>query len=70
MVFHQVKYLVNGNILPLSIPSLKVSNRLFLETVWGDGFNDASIGKMGHIVAYVGVESQKNDWREHKEYCH
>jgi len=60
MVLHQVKYLINGNILPLSIQRQRISEKLLIESVMGDGYTDSSIGLMGHVVAYVGVESKEN----------
>ena len=61
MVLHQVKYLINGNILPMSIQRHRFSERLYIETVLGDGYSDASIGIMHHAVAYIGVESEENE---------
>ena len=57
MVLHQVKYLINGSILPITIQRHRFSERLYIETVLGDGYSDASIGIMHHAVAYIGVES-------------
>lgn len=37
------------------------SERLYIETVLGDGYNDASIGTLNHAVAYIGVESEENE---------
>jgi len=62
MVLHQVKYLINGNVLPMSILRHWFSERLYIETVLGDGYSDASIGKLNHAVAYIGVESEENEY--------
>ncbi len=37
------------------------SERLYMETVSGDGYSDASIGIMNHTVAYIGVKSDENE---------
>ena len=62
MVLYQVKYLINGNILPISIQRHRFSERLYVETVLGDGYSDASIGILNHAVAYVGVESEETEF--------
>jgi hypothetical protein len=58
MTLHQLEYLIHGNILPMSIDKHRMSDRLVLETVYGDGYQDSTWGeRVGHVKAYVGVES-------------
>jgi hypothetical protein len=60
MVLNQVEYLIHGNILPESIQKFRISDRLILEKVYGDGYQDSTWGKnIGHVKAYVGVEYEE-----------
>lgn len=59
MSLHQIVNLIHGSILPLSIPEFKISDKLLLRNVLGDGYMDTiTIGTNSwHTIAYVGVES-------------
>ena len=58
MALHQLEYLIHGDILPLSITRHRMSERLVIEKVYGDGYQDSTWGEhVGHVKAFVGVES-------------
>lgn len=58
MALRQWEYLVHGDILPLSISRHRMSERLVIEKVYGDGYRDSTWGEhVGHVKAFVGVES-------------
>jgi hypothetical protein len=60
MALQQIEYLIHGNILPLSIENIRISDRLLLERVYVDGYQDATWGKnVGHVKAYVGMEYEE-----------
>lgn len=57
MVLQQIEYLIHGNILPMSIDKHRMSERLVIEKVYGEGYRDSTWGEhVGHVKAYVGVE--------------
>lgn len=57
-LLHQLEYLIHGDILPLSISRHRMSERLVIEKVHGDGYQDSTWGaQVGHVKAFVGVES-------------
>ena len=60
MPYRQIEYLIQGSILPFSVPFYKISNKLILERVIGEGYHDATLGKNSyHVRAFLGVESDK-----------
>lgn len=60
MVLQQIEYLIHGNILPMSVDNVRISERLLLERVYGDGYQDSTWGKnVGHVKAYVGTEYEE-----------
>jgi len=57
MTLRQLEYLIHGDILPGSIDKYRISERLVLESVFGEGYRDSTWGEqVGHVKAYVGVE--------------
>lgn len=60
MPLQQIDYLIQGDILPFSIYDFRISDRLILQKVHGDGYRDSTWGKhTGHVKAFVGVEFDK-----------
>ena len=58
MALNQLEYLIHGNILPMTISRHRMSERLVIEKVFGDGYQDSTWGEhVGHVKAFVGVES-------------
>lgn len=58
MTLRQLEYLIHGNILPMSINRYRMSERLVILKVLGEGYRDSTWGEnVGHVKAYVGVES-------------
>jgi len=58
MVLRQLEYLIHGNILPMSITRHRMSDRLVIQKVMGEGYRDSTWGEhVGHVKAFVGVES-------------
>ncbi len=58
MAVRQLEYLIHGDILPLTISRYSMSEKLVLEKVYGEGYQDSTWGRnVGHVKAYVGVES-------------
>ena len=56
MALRQLEYLIHGDLLPTKIGKHKFSERLVLERVSGEGYQDSTWGKhVGHVKAYVGV---------------
>ena len=60
MSYCQIEYLIQGLILPFSVSRYKISNKLILERVLGEGYHDATWGKnTPHFKAYVGIDSDE-----------
>lgn len=58
MALRQLEYLIHGNILPMSITRHRMSDRLVIQKVMGEGYRDSTWGEhVGHVKAFVGVES-------------
>ena len=57
MTFQQIEYLIHGDILQFSINDFRISDKLILQKVYGDGYQDSTWGEhTGHVKAFVGVE--------------
>lgn len=60
MMLHQVEFLVEGYLLPLTIGRLRVSEKLILEQVWRRGRESRlSHEPSDYAIAYVGVATPK-----------
>lgn len=58
MTLHQVEFLVEGNLLPLTIGKLCISENLILEKVWREGLEfRLSHEPTDYAIAYVGVDT-------------
>lgn len=60
MLLHQVEFLIEGYLLPLTIGELRVSDKLILERVWRSGRESRlSHEPADYAIAYVGVATPK-----------